>query len=200
MSDITAYPLCWPHGQARTPQNRQKRAPFNIGADKALNELVREIKMLGGRDVIISSNVPVRKDGLPYADAARRIISDPGVAVYFSYKGAPRCFACDKWDMPKDNVRAIGKTIEALRGIARWGSGDMMDRAFSGYTALPAPGPRRRAWYQVLGVLPSAPFDEIKAAYRDRARTFHPDNGGSHEQMAEINAAFDEACLERGKI
>jgi hypothetical protein len=48
------------------------------------------------------------------------------------------CFACDRWDSVADNVQAIRKTIEALRGIERWGTGDMVQRAFAGFVALPS--------------------------------------------------------------
>lgn len=37
-----------------------------------------------------------------------------------------------------------------------------------------------------------------EANYRTRARQAHPDNGGSHERMAELNAAIDEARKELG--
>lgn len=90
----------------------------------ARDELVWEIERLGGRATIISSNIPLRQDGLPYASAKEP--DEPGVAVYFSYRDAPRCFACDQWDRVRDNLQATRKTIEALRGIARWGSGDMI--------------------------------------------------------------------------
>jgi DnaJ-domain-containing protein 1 len=91
----------------------------------------------------------------------------------------------------KDNVRAVGKTIEALRGIERWGASDMMERAFSAFEALPAP----EQWWQVLGVSASASAAEIDAAYRAKARAAHPDTGGSDAAMARLNAARDRARL-----
>lgn len=47
--------------------------------------------------------------------------------------------------------------------------------------------------YAALGVHPSVSADEIRAAYRRKCAEHHPDRGGSHERMAEINAAW--ACL-----
>ena len=52
--------------------------------------------------------------------------------------------------------------------------------------------------YQVLGVKPDASDDEIKRAYRELARKYHPDNYQNNpladlaeEKMKEINEAYD---------
>ena len=91
-------------------------------------------------------------------------------------------------------MQAVWKTIEALRGIARWGTGDMMERAFTGFEALPAPGQHaKHPWWQVLGVHQNATPEEIKTAYRRQAMACHPDHGGSEALMAEVNAAYSEA-------
>jgi curved DNA-binding protein CbpA len=45
--------------------------------------------------------------------------------------------------------------------------------------------------YQVLGVSPGATADQIRAAYRRRAKQCHPDTaGGSHKRMVELAAAY----------
>lgn len=201
-NETTAFPLCWPVGQSRTPAHKQGKSKFVGGhISKALMELKGEVRRLGGRDLIISSNVPVRQDGMPYADAARRRIDDPGVAVYFDLDGQPMCFACDRWWTPWENIHAIAKTIEALRGIERWGSSDMVERSFRGFTALPPPAvtePPKRHWSSVLDVPVGASLEDIAAARNAMAKKYHPDApGGSDDKMAEINAAYDQAKKEK---
>lgn len=170
------------------------RATFDAAFAKSRDEIVREIKLLTGSwpdpKIVISTNIALRRDGLPLAN--QRKPDDPGVAVYFLYKKAQRCFACDRWDRIEDNLRAIAKTIEALRGISRWGTGDMLDAAFAGFTALPPPekAAASRSWWDVLGVPRTADEATVKAAYRRKASAAHPDKGGTNEQMADLNVAM----------
>ena len=177
---IEAYPLQWPSGKPRT--SRPERARFDVSQERAQSGILDQIRMLGGTLPVISTNVTLRRDGLPYT--SQRAPDDKGVAVYFTHKGRQMCFACDRWDSLKDNMQAIHKTIEALRGIERWGSGDMVQQAFTGFVALPSNAP-----HTVLGVSADACREEIEEAYRRKARSAHPDAGGSNEEMARINAA-----------
>lgn len=45
-------------------------------------------------------------------------------------------------------------------------------------------------YYQILGVSSTADSETLNAAYRKRARECHPDRGGSHEKMVQLNTAF----------
>lgn len=192
MSAPTRYPLAWPTGWART--KARKRWPGKMSIGRSIEKLSTELRRLGAVREIVSSNVPVRVDGRPYADAAERRIQDPGVAVYFELSGKPRCLACDTWDTPGGNIAALAAHIECLRGIDRYGVGTL-DQAFAGYTALPAKG---ETWRTTLGFSPEAAItaDAIRQAFREQARSAHPDAGGSHEAMAALNAAMTEGLLE----
>jgi hypothetical protein len=108
----------------------------------ARERLQREIDLLGGADAILSTNVELRLDGRPRSDRAEP--PDAGVAFYFRLNGKPIVLACDKWDRVADNITAIAKHIEAMRGMDRWGVGNKA-QAFAGYEALPAP----EQWWQV---------------------------------------------------
>lgn len=193
---IEAFPLSWPDGWPRT--KNQSRSRFDVSFTSARDGLMEQIRLLGGKLPILSSDLELRRDGLPYAN--QREPADKGVAVYFQWKGQQRVFACYRWDRIKDNIRALEKTIEAIRGIERWGASDMLERAFSGFTALPSPTKRKRTWREVLDIFTSGPVtvDNIELAYKRLAKRRHPDMGGSHEEMAELNQAREEALKEIG--
>lgn len=46
-------------------------------------------------------------------------------------------------------------------------------------------------WFIVIGVDKNASNDEIKSAYRRKAKTSHPDHGGSLTEMQKLNGAYD---------
>jgi hypothetical protein len=182
---LEAFPLTWPVNRPRTQWTHTSRFRTTLGA--AIKEVQAEVERLGGSRLIISSNLPVRRDGMPYANASQP--ADRGVAVYFTYKKRPMCFACDRWAKVEENMWAIAKTIDALRGIGRWGSGQMVEQAFTGFVALPAP---EQPW-QTLGLVTSRPTrEQIDEAHRRLASQHHPDRGGDTNEMARINAARDD--------
>ena len=183
-----AYPLHWPNGWPRTKNPQRSR--FDVSMATARDGLFAEIARMSGSYPVLSSNLELRNDGLPRAQQREPI--DAGVAVYFMRKGKQMVFACDRWDRAKDNVRAIEKTIEAMRGIERWGASDMLERAFSAFEALPAPGSMvKRSWRDILGFEPDRrpTKEDIESAYRAKAKKAHPDAGGSNDAMAELNEA-----------
>jgi hypothetical protein len=184
-----AYPLYWPSGWKRSSYPGDSR--FRTGFGEARNLLFAELDRMGASHVILSTNVPLRNDGLPRANM-RPDGGDSGVAVYFQRKGKAMVFACDKFRKTEDNIYAIAKTIDAMRGIERWGASDMMERAFAGFKALNSEN-EGESWWSVLGCSASATAEEIELAYRAKVKIAHPDAGGSHEEMRKVNVARDQA-------
>lgn len=185
------HPLSWPTGWPRTASHQRADAAFRsndriLTVAVAIDRLQCELDRLRARDYILSTNVELRLDGMPRSGQAEP--SDPGAAIYFKLNGKDTVLACDKWKRVADNIAALAKHIEALRGMDRWGVGSIA-QAFAGYQALPAP----EQWWQVLGVGQHAPRAQIQEAYRELARAAHPDQGGSTAAMARLNAARDAA-------
>lgn len=190
---VTAYPLAWPAGWERTRSPQRSRYADRSLA-QARNELMLEVQRLGGRKLIISTNVELKLDGMP--KSGRRQPDDRGVAVYFDYKNRPVSFACDKWTSVEDNIWAICLTIQAMRQIERSGASELLDRAFRGFDALP--GPVATSWWEVLGITQNAGIDEIKTAYRNLVRLHHPDVSGEREKFEQVQAAYEAAVVATG--
>lgn len=214
---VTAHPLCWPTGWSRTPGHaRQSDSVFStkrhdggygwnaLTFDRARRSLAEELERLKAVGVVLSSNVPLRVDGLPHGGFGDRRYDDPGIAVYFSYKGKPMVMAADRYVTTAGNMRSLALAIEAMRALERHGGGVMMERAFSGFTALPPPegSTPKRPWWEVMHY-PADPAEreflsapEVEARYRSMAKKAHPDQGGSDAQMAELNQAKEDAVSE----
>lgn len=189
---IESYPLYWPAGYPRTTGQKYSRFKTTLG--KARDFVKEEIRRIGGKDPIISTNIPVKQNGDMYADWQRYKTDDIGVAVYFTLNGNQVCLCCDNYHRIWDNLHAIGRTIEALRQIDRDGVSDFLNRAFTGFKALPTETevPKKSIW-DILSMLPTKDTSVITRQYRIRAKQVHPDAGGSHEAFTELQAAYDRA-------
>lgn len=196
-----AYPLQWPEGWPRYKGERDSDRKFygkiyGLTLARARDQMFSELTRLGASNIILSTNVALRLDGLPYSNTRKP--TDPGVAVYFTLKKRPHVMAQDRFGSVEGNLRSLGLAIEAMRQLERHGGGTMMERAFTGFVAI-APPDWKKPWRQVFGVKPDWSGD-IRSLYKDKARHRHPDAGGSDTLMAELNVAFDEAKRELGVV
>lgn len=199
MATPTRYPLQWPEGWKRMPSYQRKSATFKrqgkaLTVFDGVQRVVDEMERLGVHqdDVIVSTNLQTRLDGLPRSNQGRP--GDPGVCVYWKPAKHPmRCMAVDRYDEVQDNLAAVAATLEAMRSIERHGGAAILDRAFTGFAALPAPAGGKRDWWTVLELSSTASQAEIREAFNRLAREHHPDRGGTDERMAEIIRAREEA-------
>ncbi|MFO8061082.1 MAG: J domain-containing protein, partial [Bacillota bacterium] len=65
-------------------------------------------------------------------------------------------------------------------------------------TASP-PSQDKDLCYKMLGVSPSATWDEIEKAYRRKAKLHHPDHGGDEDTMRALNDAYAQLKAIRGR-
>lgn len=186
-----ASPLHWPSRQPRTAPHERKfntsmKATTVSTASVAIED---EVRRLGGTDLVLSTNLQLRIDGFPRSGQPDPI--DTGAAVYFTRDGKQLVFACDRYNSVRQNLRAIGLHLCALRGMERWGVGTL-DQAFAGYMALPETA-GEDPWWKVLGCEdpPASPL-QLEHAYREAARRAHPDTGGSHDAFVRVQRAFEE--------
>lgn len=190
-----SFPLSWPIGRERTAKYHRKNAPFKTTMGRARDQLLHELKLLGARNIVISSNVATYKRGgqdIMYADQSSAK-EDPGVAVYYTWRDDQYCLSCDKWTTVMDNLQALMKTVDAIRGIERWGTGEMMKAAFSGFKALPESSEIKiPMWYEILEVSPNSNAFQIKEAFRKKAMQYHPDRGGNAEMFNRIQNAYQQ--------
>jgi hypothetical protein len=208
---VKRFPLEWPTGWTRTPKYKRQRAAFRstktetfkaadgsfqqskrespVSVFVATQRLERQIEMLGGKNPTLSTNVSLRLDGRPRSESEP---DDPGVALYFSFKGKATVLACDRFVRVGDNIAAIAGHIDALRRVERYGVGTI-EQALAGYKALPADTAAN--WRAVFGfgVDSRVSLDALDSAYKRAARERHPDLGGTDLEMAHLNRARDYA-------
>ncbi len=206
----SAFPLEWPEGQGRTTIYNRTSSKFrDLGFGKCRDDLLKALKRFGANSVTLSTEIPLRLDGLPYSNM--REPSDPGVAIYFdlrSYSDVKKqwiskhyAIACDSYRKVAENMRALVHTIDAMNTIDRHGSSALREQALRGFAALPA-ADAKKPWWETLGMgswdkhagrKRTDVFTDAKVRYRELQQLHHPDRGGDVQRMQEINDAYDEA-------
>lgn len=216
MSGTSAFPLSWPVGWKRCAA--RKRAQFSKGETQYSSQpggsnwvrkrdltvsdgtgrILGELQRMDVPDfnVIISTNVRLRNDGLPRS--GEREPEDPGAAVYWRGKDErQQVMAIDRYDRVADNLAAIAATLEAMRAIQRHGGAEILERAFTGFAALPAPGAVTVPWRQVLGLQGNETGAKVvEEAYRRLRSQHHPDKGGSPALFHAVQTAYEQAQQE----
>lgn len=207
-----AYPLTWPQGVKRT-QWREYSKFDKCANGREIDRIRNELKLAGAKTIVISSNLPLKEDGFPYAVGTQVPNGDPGVAVYWTrsekrgreWKLIPYCMPCDRWNRLADNLHAIALSIGAMRGMERWGAVSV-EQAFAGFAALPPGGDEQIIpeqphvdWRTVLGGSwpEGLEAEELLALAKVRHRALilkaHPDAGGDDAAAAQLNAALEAA-------
>jgi hypothetical protein len=112
-----------------------KRSPFEASWSSTLELLNRELRHLGGSNVIIEVDVlpgAVRLDGMLYANAK---VNSPGVRLHFDSVHGHLSYETDAFTHWQANVRAIALGLESLRRVDRYQIGRGGEQ-YRGYLAL----------------------------------------------------------------
>ena len=191
------HPLLWPDAHPRTQSpSRSRFKRFSVLS--GIRQLRNEVERLGAdpKTLVISMNVKTRRDGTPQSFSKEP--KDTGVCAYFSLRGRSVSLPCDNYDRVSDNLRALAKTIAAMREIERHGGAEMLDRAFSGLSTLeagPAVGDASEHVEWALRVLSLRSFPAhlymIRRAFEAFFIKNHPDlNDGKPPSNYTINQAM----------
>lgn len=164
--NITFRPLqVWPY-----KPSQRRHSQFQTSYPRTLALLEREVRYLGGRDVVMGVGLDerdLRLDGTPRANA--KAFTHPGVEISFDSREHGRLtYATDQfWDW-QDNVRAIALSLEALRAVDRYGVAK--GRQYTGFALLTAgPGLEEQGRQHV----------ERWGSVKEALRHTHPDTGDS---------------------
>jgi hypothetical protein len=204
MLNATFRPLDqWP---GERNKNR-KDATFRATYPKTLDELENELSKIKAKEIIIQveglTRDDIRNDGWPRSGNWKNGYGGPGVIVSFESPKGAMSFPCDKFRDWQDNLRAIAKSLEALRMVDRYGV-TRGNEQYRGWARLPAPNGRmsREQAISFLASLHRSPPENmarldgeaLRAICRTARIENHPDRGGSHEIFVRIGQAEEVLC------
>lgn len=179
------YKLNWPKDEPRTPiGDRRGRSPFSMDFSKAFRELDQELQRFGAVDVVCCHNDNRRGSNL----------KDAAAALYFKLGGRDISICCDLYFDVQDNIRAIGKIVEAMRTIERYGGQHLSQKSFTGFVALPPPKDCWKTLNISKGVGESLNARMRKEYVTDAFRSAVKNGHGAGEDMAVLVDARDQAA------
>lgn len=189
--------LRWPDDWKRHKGGRDTTSRFqprhgSLTILGALTSLYEELERLRARDVTVTTNLKLKVDGRPIAKQPK--LDDPGVSIFFSRAGVPHVMAQDRFDRVEGNLRSLALAVKAMRDLERHGGGVIAEKAFEGFTGVPATTSseaRSSRWWEVLGVSASAPLSAIRGAWKEQTSAAQKAN--DMDRAKALNAAWDEA-------
>lgn len=120
--------------------------------------------------------------------------ADQSAGITLRLRGVEVPIAVKRWGDFGTNFRCCYLVLRDLRLSEARGLEEAVKAAYNAMQ-IAAPKTQRDPW-EVLGLRPGASVDEIEAMYRVKAKSVHPDSGGSTEAMAELNEARERAKQE----
>lgn len=180
----------------------RERSKFTASWSDTLDLLEREISALQNRRMddpvlmVDCTERDLRLDGQLRADAR---LGTNAVALAFESRRGPLVFRCDRYNgLPwgnkgsrilwQHNIRAIARTLEALRAVDRYGATESGEQ-YVGYRQIEgrqewSPAQARDELLSIVGT-EHAVLDDVALVKRAR-RTSHPDMHGGQRDLWDI--------------
>jgi hypothetical protein len=184
----------------------RKNATFRVTYPKTLDELENELSKIRAKEIIIQveglTRDDIRNDGWPRSGTWKNGYGGPGVIVSFESPKGAMSFPCDKFRDWQDNLRAIAKSLEALRMVDRYGV-TRGNEQYRGWTQIGNGNGKmdRASAFRFIETLTGAPIklpatvETIAAIIKTLKVAHHPDKpGGSHETFVAIGQAEEVLC------
>lgn len=209
----------WPGTPTTTRERSRFRSqngdPVTIGT--TMGELQTELDQIRGtrpRLGIAVTREDLRLDGRLRANAQPW---HPGVVLSFDTPRGPMRLSCDRYTRWEDNLRAIVKTLNALRAIDRWGA--THGEQYGGFLAIEsarampsAPfsdAPEAVEWIvrllaritpeSIVPLTAQAASGDARSLLRKAQAATHPDRGGDGEQFRLVSLA-EQILREAGAL
>ena len=140
---------------------------------------------MGSKNCIITSNLRTKNEGGFYAQQNK--IEDAGIGVYFDLKGKPKVMLLDKWGSPEHNMWSLFLSVQAIRGLERWGGVEFLDGLFTGFQALPDYTTTAIRYFEGC-----SSQEHVEERKKNLQRELHPDSGGNEEEFKEMMRQYQE--------
>ncbi|WP_373189951.1 J domain-containing protein [Halolamina sp.] len=187
--------LDWPAGWERTPaEDRERTTKFGASLAASSGAIETEMSRMDVDDFrasTASGGSYTKRSGLPKHNANP---DDPGFVLRWTDNGEQFAVACDHYADLRDNVRSVYLWINETRlrsqrpvrtgdaefAAARLPSGEEEDAVVA--TAAP---------HEVLEVAPDATDPVVEAAFKQKIKSAHPDQGGTTAEFGRVKDAKD---------
>jgi hypothetical protein len=192
----------WPTDRERTPVDARRDGPFKAKYNTLRRDLDDELFRVGARETTVELDVQTqaafsRVNGEPLVDMRMR---SPAVVLrYVNEAGTLLTFACDRFHLWTDNLRAISLTLHDLRRIERYET-TAKGQQYSGWAQLPASTGSTLSTEEAAqflaqhakGITAREMLDSptmARDALRQVQNKLHPQNGGRSGDFAQATDA-----------
>lgn len=181
----------------------RRDATFRSTYPQTLYLLEAELGKLRAKDIVIQVEgltlEYIRNDGWPKSGNWRNGYGGPGVVVTFQSSKGTISMPCDKFLDWQDNLRAIAKSLEALRMVDRYGV-TRGNEQYRGWTQIGNGNGKmdRASALKFMASLHSSPVENLARLSAEQLRAIcrtakienHPDRGKDEVDKARRNETF----------